>query len=56
MNMKKITYLFVAFAFVGAIVLSSCKTKTETPAAEEPVIEETAPVADTVAADTTMAM
>jgi hypothetical protein len=48
-KMKKIAYLFVAFAFFGVIALSSCKTKTTEPAVDETVIEEvTAPV-DTVA-------
>jgi hypothetical protein len=52
--MKKIAYLFVAFAFFGVISLSSCKSKTaEVPAADSTVIEQ--PVAaDTAAADTTM--
>lgn len=49
--MKKIAYLFVAFAFLGVIALTSCKTKTvETT---EPVMEE-APVevpVDTMVAD-----
>ncbi|MBN2812537.1 MAG: hypothetical protein JXQ80_00600 [Bacteroidales bacterium] len=40
-KMKKIAYLFVAFAFFGAIALSSCKSKTTEPAAtEETVVEE----------------
>jgi uncharacterized lipoprotein YbaY len=53
--MKKIAYLFVAFAFFGAIALSSCKSKTaEAPAVDSTVIEE-APMAapDTVVGDTT---
>lgn len=53
--MKKIAYLFVAFAFFGVVALSSCKTKTAEPAAtDEPVIEEVTP-ADTAAMDTTAA-
>lgn len=47
--MKKIAYLFVAFAFFGAISLSSCKSKTTEAPVEETVIEETvAPVVDSV--------
>jgi hypothetical protein len=48
--MKKIAYLFVAFAFFGVIALSSCKSKPAEPAT---VVEE-APVAtpDTAAVDT----
>lgn len=50
-KMKKIAYLFVAFAFLGVIALTSCKTKTvETT---EPVMEE-APVevpVDTMVSD-----
>jgi hypothetical protein len=51
--MKKIAYLFVAFAFFGVIALSSCKSKTAEPATDATVVEE-APVAtpDTAAADT----
>jgi hypothetical protein len=52
--MKKIAYLFVAFAFFGVIALSSCKSKTTEPAVET-VVEE-APVAapaDTMAVDST---
>jgi hypothetical protein len=53
--MKKIAYLFVAFAFFGVIALSSCKSKTaEAPAVDSTVIEE-APVAapaDTAIIDT----
>jgi len=42
--MKKIAYLFVAFAFLGVVSLSSCKSKTaEAPAVDTTVIEE-APV------------
>jgi hypothetical protein len=44
--MKKLSFLFVAFAVVGFITLSSCKSSTqpaEEPAAE--VVEEAAPVA-----------
>jgi hypothetical protein len=48
--MKKIAYLFVAFAFFGVIALSSCKSKTAEPAVEETVVEEViAPVVDTAA-------
>ncbi|HJZ41492.1 MAG TPA: hypothetical protein VJ203_14085 [Bacteroidales bacterium] len=49
--MKKIAYLFVAFAFLGVIALTSCKTKTAETT--EPVMEE-APVevpVDTMVAD-----
>ena len=50
--MKKIAYLFVAFAFFGVIALSSCKSKTTEPAVEETVVEEVvAPIVDTVAVD-----
>ena len=52
--MKKIAYLFVAFAFFGVIAFSSCKPKTTDPAVET-VVEE-APVAapaDTMAVDST---
>ena len=52
--MKKVAYLFVAFAFFGVIALSSCKSKTaEAPAVDSTVVEE-APVAapDTAVADT----
>lgn len=51
--MKKIAYLFVAFAFFGVIALSSCKSKTAEPVVEETVVEE-APVAapaDTMVVD-----
>ena len=42
--MKKIAYLFVAFAFFGVIALSSCKSKTaEAPAVDSTIVEE-APV------------
>jgi hypothetical protein len=51
--MKKIAYLFVAFALFGVVALGSCKTKPAEPAAtEETVIEET-PAPDTTVADTT---
>lgn len=54
--MKKIAYLFVAFAFFGVVALSSCKTKTEPAATDETVIEEvTTPEVDTAAMDTTAA-
>lgn len=50
--MKKIAYLFVAFAFFGVVALSSCKTKTaEVPAVDSTVVEEV----PMVAPDTTMA-
>jgi hypothetical protein len=55
--MKKIAYLFVAFAFFGVIALSSCKSKTTEPAVGETVVEE-APVAapaDTMVVDSTVA-
>ena len=54
--MKKIAYLFVAFAFFGVIALSSCKSKTaEAPAVDSTVIEEppVAAPADTAIIDTT---
>ncbi len=47
--MKKIAYLFVAFAFLGVVAFSSCKSKPVEPAVET-VVEE-APV---VAPDTTV--
>jgi len=50
--MKKIAYLFVAFAFFGVVALSSCKSKAEPAATEETVIEEVAaPEVDTTVAD-----
>jgi hypothetical protein len=53
--MKKIAYLFVAFAFFGVISLSSCKSKTaEVPAVDSTVVEQAPVAADTAAADTTM--
>ena len=52
--MKKIAYLFVAFAFFGVIALSSCKTKPAEPAVDETVVEEpAAPAVDTMAVDST---
>lgn len=49
-KMKKIAYLFVAFAFFGVIALSSCKSKTTEAPVDETVIEEvTAPVVDSAA-------
>lgn len=53
--MKKIAYLFVAFAFFGVIALSSCKTKTTEPATEETTVVEEAPAVDTTTVDTTVA-
>ena len=53
--MKKIAYLFVAFAFLGVVAFSSCKSKPVEPAVEETVVEE-APVAapaDTMVVDST---
>ena len=51
--MKKLAYLFVAFAFFGVIALSSCKSKTAEPAVEETTpVEEVAPAIDTTAVDT----
>ena len=53
MNMKKLSFLFVALALVGFISLSSCKSSTQ-PAEEvveeavEEVVEE---AADTVAVE-----
>jgi hypothetical protein len=54
-KMKKIAYLFVAFAFCGVVALSSCKSKTEPAPADQTVIEETTPQVDTAAVDTTAA-
>ena len=54
-KMKKIAYLFVAFAFFGVIALSSCKTKTTEPAVDETVIEEVTPEVDTTMVDSTVA-
>jgi len=51
--MKKIAYLFVAFAFFGVIVFSSCKPKTTDPAVETVVEEAVAAPADTMAVDST---
>jgi hypothetical protein len=55
--MKKIAYLFVAFAFFGVIALSSCKSKTTEPVVDETVIEEVAvPMVDSAAmVDSTVA-
>jgi hypothetical protein len=47
--MKKIAYLFVAFAFFGVIALSSCKPKTTEPAVEQTVVEDTAVAVDSAA-------
>lgn len=53
--MKKIAYLFVAFAFFGVVALSSCKSKVEPAATDETVIEEVTPEVDTtMAPDTTV--
>jgi hypothetical protein len=52
--MKKLSFLFVAFAVVGFITLSSCKSSTK-PAEPATVVEEPAPAAqpaDTAAAPT----
>jgi hypothetical protein len=52
--MKKIAYLFVAFAFFGVVALSSCKSKPAEPAVVEETVVEEAPVAvDTMAVDST---
>ncbi len=52
--MKKIAYLFVAFAFLGVVAFSSCKSKSVEPAVEETVVEEAPVVApDTTVLDTT---
>jgi hypothetical protein len=56
--MKKVAYLFVAFAFVGVVALSSCKSKTaEAPAVDSTVVEQ-APAAtpDTAVATDTAAV
>jgi hypothetical protein len=51
-NMKRLSFLFVAFALVSLFSLNSCKSSTEPAAAEETtVVEEAQPVA----ADTTVA-
>ncbi len=51
--MKRIAYLFVAFAFFGVVALSSCKSKTaEAPAVDSTIVEEAPVAVDTVAADT----
>jgi len=48
--MKRLSFLFVAFALVALFSLNSCKSSTEPAAAEETtVVEEAQPVA----ADTT---
>jgi hypothetical protein len=53
-KMKKIAYLFVAFAFLGVVAFSSCKSKPVEPAVEETVVEEAPVVApDTTVLDTT---
>jgi hypothetical protein len=54
--MKRIAYLFVAFAFFGVVALSSCKAKTEPAVEETTPVEEVAPVADTVAVDSAAAI
>jgi len=55
--MKKIAYLFVAFAFFGVISLSSCKSKpAEVPAVDSTIMEEAPAPVDTAAADTSMTM
>lgn len=54
--MKRLSFLFVAFALVSLFSLNSCKTSTEPAAEETTVVEEAA--ADTTAAvpaDTTVA-
>ena len=53
--MKKIAYLFVAFAFFGVIALSSCKAKTaQAPAVDSTVVEKAPVAVDTAHADTTL--
>ena len=49
-NMKKISFLFVAVAFVGFVSLTSCKSSTQ-PAetTEEVVVEEETEMVDTAA-------
>ena len=55
--MKKIALLFVAFAFLGIVAFSSCKSKTaEAPAADSTVIEQAPMIVDSVAADTAAVM
>jgi hypothetical protein len=54
-NMKKLSFLFVAIAFVGIISLNSCKPATPPPAApavEAPAVVDSAAavVADTASA------
>jgi len=55
--MKKLSFLFVALAFVGFLSLNACKSSTQPASTETESVEE-APAADTAAsmADTTAAM
>lgn len=56
--MKKLSFLFIAFALVAFVSLNSCKTSTEpaTDAEEavvEEVVEEAVEVVDTLAVEAT---
>jgi hypothetical protein len=56
--MKKLSFLFVAFALVALFSLNSCKSSTQPATEETTVVDEAAAVADTAAAavaDTTVA-
>jgi hypothetical protein len=48
--MKKLSFLFVAVAFVGLIALNSCKSSTPPAATEPAAVEQAAPVADSAVA------
>ena len=57
--MKKLSFLFVALAFVGFLSLNGCKSSTQPASSESENVEEAAPAADTgsaAMADTTAAM
>ena len=49
-KMKKLSFVFVAFAFVGLIALNSCKSSTQPAATQPAAVQEAAPVADSTAA------
>ena len=55
--MKKLSFLFVALAFVGFLSLNGCKSSTQPASSESenveeaaPAVEEAAPVVDSAAA------
>jgi hypothetical protein len=48
--MKKLSFLFVAVAFVGLIALNSCKSSTPPAATEPAAVEQAAPAADSTVA------